>query len=237
MAFAVARTVCAGLLVTAFVGAVGVFASARFLSVEDELKKSDAVVVLAGGYPAREVAAAALYKAGWAPRVVLVDERAEVDRLATFRSIGMDPVPAIAARRATLESGGVPRDRIWVADESADSPWEELAVAHRLIGADADRVIIVAGTYQTRAASLVWGRLSQAVSAPPRTRRAADRPTRVDRSAKPAYSRQHCRVQRFRGPRAHESRAFSRHPWFHFWRHPTRILRQSGATCCQLPRR
>jgi uncharacterized SAM-binding protein YcdF (DUF218 family) len=37
----------------------------------DPLEHADAIVVLAGGTPSREIEAAALFKAGWAPRVVV----------------------------------------------------------------------------------------------------------------------------------------------------------------------
>src|SRR5438034_5394469 len=44
------------------------------LVVEDAVKPADAIVVLAGGIPAREAAAAALYRQGLAPRVVVSNQ-------------------------------------------------------------------------------------------------------------------------------------------------------------------
>jgi len=43
----------------------------EWLIVEDQFARADAIVVVAGSAPINEEAAAALYRAGWAPRVIL----------------------------------------------------------------------------------------------------------------------------------------------------------------------
>src|SRR3972149_6202140 len=43
----------------------------QWLVVEDALARADAIVVVAGSTPTNEEAGAALYRAGWAPRVIL----------------------------------------------------------------------------------------------------------------------------------------------------------------------
>ena len=45
-----------------------------FLVVRDDLQQADAIVVLAGNSPYRAEHAVALYKAGWAPRVIISNE-------------------------------------------------------------------------------------------------------------------------------------------------------------------
>src|SRR6059058_4901474 len=52
-----------------WLGAMGDFLVAR-----DELRPSDAIVVLAGNSPYRAQHAVALYQAGWAPRVLISNE-------------------------------------------------------------------------------------------------------------------------------------------------------------------
>src|SRR5919206_4981310 len=52
-----------------WLGALGDFLVAR-----DELRQADAIVVLAGNSPYRVQHAAELYRAGWAPRVLISNE-------------------------------------------------------------------------------------------------------------------------------------------------------------------
>ena len=46
----------------------------RFLVEGDPPEKADAIVVLAGSYPDRILEAVALYKEGWAPRILICRE-------------------------------------------------------------------------------------------------------------------------------------------------------------------
>ncbi|HWM78837.1 MAG TPA: hypothetical protein VNS56_14760, partial [Methylomirabilota bacterium] len=66
------------LVVLALAIALGHASAFRWLGtalvVEDALKPADAIVVLAGGIPTREAAAAALYRQGLAPRVVVSNQ-------------------------------------------------------------------------------------------------------------------------------------------------------------------
>ena len=67
-----------GVAVTlAAVGAAALLAAGRVLVVADPLPpRADAIVILAGSVPDRALAAADLYRAGLAPRVVVTRERA-----------------------------------------------------------------------------------------------------------------------------------------------------------------
>src|SRR5437762_12722014 len=61
----------------AAVGAAALLAAGRMLVVADPLPpRADAIVILAGSVPDRALAAADLYRAGLAPRVVVTRERA-----------------------------------------------------------------------------------------------------------------------------------------------------------------
>jgi len=46
--------------------------TASFLIIEDSLQPAQAIVALAGQTPFREMEAAKLYRAGWAPLIILV---------------------------------------------------------------------------------------------------------------------------------------------------------------------
>ena len=86
----------------------------------DPLEKSDAIVALAGGSPEREIEAADLYTAGWAPRIVITREPehsgipllkargiatyTDLDvRLGYFRDLNV-PRPAVIVRAGIAES-------------------------------------------------------------------------------------------------------------------------------------
>src|SRR2546422_10436460 len=87
---------------------LGVRAVGPFLVVADRLEPSDAIIVLEGGTPAREVEAAVLYRRELAPVVVLALAR---DPFPVARQLAGEPILQERAARA-LEYAGVPRHAI-----------------------------------------------------------------------------------------------------------------------------
>jgi len=134
-------------------------AAGRFLVVADPLEPSDAIVVMDGGRPAREVEAAALYRRGLAPRVVL--------------SLGRDPMP-VARRLAgepplqeqsarALVHAGVPPDAVVRIRREAENTREELAIVREWAEhAGLRRVILVTSPHHTRRVRLIWDAHHQA---------------------------------------------------------------------------
>src|SRR5262245_17133575 len=86
----------------------GLPALGRFLVVSDTLQPSDAIIVLDGRTPARELEAAALYHHGLAPRVVLARAR---DPYVVAHALAGEPTPQARALRV-LTHMKVPREGI-----------------------------------------------------------------------------------------------------------------------------
>ena len=96
---------------------------ARLLSV-DPLQKSDAIVVLSGGTPEREVAAADLLLAGWAPKLVMT---LEPERLGTTALLarGLQVPLARDLRVGYMRAMKVPENALVVLDPPIASTVEE----------------------------------------------------------------------------------------------------------------
>src|SRR3989442_9975120 len=103
---------------------LGVRAVGPFLVVADRLEPSDAIIVLEGGTPAREVEAAVLYRRELAPVVVLALAR---DPFPVARQLAGEPILQERAARA-LEYAGVPRHAIVRLERQAGNTPPELQV-------------------------------------------------------------------------------------------------------------
>jgi uncharacterized SAM-binding protein YcdF (DUF218 family) len=130
------------------------------LVVEDPLRHADAIVVVAGGTPSREAMAAALFREGWAPRVVIsrpfiTPEGRELNTLGV-RSLDLQ-----GEARLALEKYGVPPDRIVSLGVSVRTTEPELAVVHGVARAEGyRRVILVSSPPHARRVKLIWSRES-----------------------------------------------------------------------------
>jgi uncharacterized SAM-binding protein YcdF (DUF218 family) len=128
----------------------------RWLVVEEPLASAPAIVVLGGGSPAREQAAAEVFRDGWAPRVVLVpatslDEKSGVP-------VDKEVIAArdVQARRSVLEHFGVSAGAVLIASRSATNTLTELEIAAELIQPDQEPVILVTSPYHARRVQLTW---------------------------------------------------------------------------------
>src|SRR5262245_40138841 len=125
-----------------------------WLVVSEPLARSDAIFVMDGYTPERELEGAALYLEGWAPRVAVSLPR---DRLPEdVRRLSGDPAPQDRASQL-LRRRGVPEAAIVRLDRLVENTLEELqadfdhARAHGY-----RRVIIVSSPYHTRRIRLIW---------------------------------------------------------------------------------
>lgn len=153
---AVALLVAASALATAhtpLLRAVG-----GWLVVEDRLTRSDAIVVISGSTPSNEEAAAALHRAGWAPRVVL-STPAMPARHARLVRLGVRPLDLAGEARVVLERAGVPPEAIVTIQDTALITEDELRLVHaRALREGYRRLILVGSSEHTRRIGMIWAR-------------------------------------------------------------------------------
>lgn len=134
--------------------AVALPAVGLFLVVADPLGRSDAIFVLDGHTPARELEAAALYHRGLAPLVVVTFPRDPMPERA--RRLAGEPVPQERAARVLMHLR-VPARAIVRLREMVDNSEQELRVDYELARARGfRRVILVTSPAHTRRIQLIW---------------------------------------------------------------------------------
>ena len=157
-----ARRLIAAALV---VGALAVVAHApalrligRPLVVEDPLAQADAIVVIAGGTPAREEAAATLHREGLAPDVVLSNQFTP-ERVRDLIALGARRFDYQGEARIVLEKRGVPSPAIVALPAPVKTTEAELKVVGEAARARGwRRVILVTSPLHSRRVKLVWSR-------------------------------------------------------------------------------
>lgn len=148
--------VVVALLALAVLLAVSIPAAGVFLVVADPLQRSDAIFVLEGSTPARELEAAALYHAGWAPLVVVTRGRDPLPEIT--RRLAGEPRPHERSFRV-LRHRGLPANAIVVVDAGSENTVQELAADFEFARERGfRRVILVSSPSHTRRVSLIWSR-------------------------------------------------------------------------------
>lgn len=138
-------------------------AAGQALVVDDRTERADAIVVVAGSTPSREETAAALFRDGWAPRV-LVSRQFVPDRAQRLIDMGVRRLDFQGESVAALEKYGVPRDAIVTLDQPVEITETELrAVAVAARDRGWRRLILVTAPFHTRRVQLIWGRESGGV--------------------------------------------------------------------------
>jgi len=159
------KAVVAALIVVAVLIVVGIAChrplltlAARVLVVDDRPAHADAIVVLAGATPEREAKAAALYREGWAPRVV-ISRQALPENVRALLGLGVRSLDLQEEAQLALETYGVPADRIVPLADPVSTTESELALVHRTAQAlGYRRVILVSSPFHTRRVKLIWSR-------------------------------------------------------------------------------
>jgi uncharacterized SAM-binding protein YcdF (DUF218 family) len=125
-----------------------------WLVAEDPLVPSDAIFVLEGKTPHRELEAAALFRDGWAPRVVLALPRSDLS--AEIRRLSGSSTEQESASRA-LRHAGVPDAAIVRLDHMVENTGQELRVDFDYARAHGfHRVILVSSPYHLRRIRIIW---------------------------------------------------------------------------------
>ena len=153
----------AALLLAVIFHPVWLGAAGDFLVARDELRQADVIVVLAGNSPYRAAHAAELFRAGWAPVVILSNE--------LVLSHGVEATWT-ELQEAGLVKLDIPRESMIALDEVAESTHHE-AVQSRdvMLRRGWKRAILVTDPFHTRRASWafhgVWDKAGLEVIASP----------------------------------------------------------------------
>lgn len=128
-----------------------------WLVVQDPLDKADAVYVLGGTMYERPLEAVDLYREGWAPRIMLVRQMADLGEAELVKR-GIPYPREVDVQVEVLGRLGIPRDAIVIIDQ-ADSTADEADHLHAVVTRDKlSRVIVVTSKQHTRRARLVMRR-------------------------------------------------------------------------------
>jgi len=148
------RLVLAVALVVAIVGGgLGLRGLGAALVVAEPLKPADAIFVLDGGTPTRELEAAALYRQGYAPRIVVTRARDPIPRA---RKASGDLPPQEHAVQI-LRNLGVPETAIVRLTEEVENTLQELTADFAYARAHGiRRAILVTSPNHTRRVRVIW---------------------------------------------------------------------------------
>ncbi len=147
--------------------------AAAFLIVEDPLRSASTIIVLGGDLPVREIEAARIYHAGWAPNLMLIQVGFS-EQQQMLRELGVELAESMVRTREVLVRLGIPDSAIVVPEERfRGGTFEELKVAARALARDTLPVILVTSKVHTRRVRLIWNRVAN--GGPPGVVRAATR--------------------------------------------------------------
>jgi uncharacterized SAM-binding protein YcdF (DUF218 family) len=128
--------------------------AASWLKNDDPPIEADAIIVLSGRFE-RSMHAADLYRAGYAPLVVLTEEAAGASQL---EKLGIHLPAPLEIHRKVLQAKGVPAGRIEVLARPVLSTSDEaLGIAARF-GQPGRRLLIVTSPFHVRRARLIVAR-------------------------------------------------------------------------------
>lgn len=155
----------AGLLLAGLANAPILRGIADFLIVEDSLERAAAIVPLGGQTPFREMEAAKLYRAGWAPRVVIVQGASNTESQA-LRDLGIRKREAWELSREVLIQQGVPASAIVVLTSKAGGTLGELQAVYSAMTSKDAPMILVTSKYHTCRTRLTWQQVTAGKSQP-----------------------------------------------------------------------
>jgi uncharacterized SAM-binding protein YcdF (DUF218 family) len=124
----------------------------------DPLVRSDAIVVLAGGTPQREIEAADLYVAGWAPRVLMTSD-GDSPAFDELRKRGFKLETDNELKKRILLTLGVPETALTIFADKANSTKGETELVKAWLASNrARRIIVVTSPFHTARARMVFRR-------------------------------------------------------------------------------
>lgn len=133
--------------------AVWAYHAASWLKRDDAPIKADAIVVLAGRFE-RSMHAADLYRAGYAPIVVLSEAVPEATSK-RLETLGIRLPSALDIHRQVLQAKGVPADKVELLGRPALSTADEAASIAARFGQSGRKLIVVTSPSHVRRARLI----------------------------------------------------------------------------------
>jgi len=123
-----------------------------YLISEGALNKADAILVLSGGVPERMLEAADLYKAGYAPRLILTKGE-EPENQSLLRSLGVVAPEVYELNLQIAAKLGIPDRAITVLEPRVNSTYRELAMFRDYCSEQRFRsvIIVTSKSHTTRA--------------------------------------------------------------------------------------
>ena len=152
------RATAAAVLVLLILAAVALPRLGGWLVVEDPLAKADAIYVLGGTRFERPLEAVDLYKAGWAPTIVLVQQVADWGEL-WLDEQGIKVASELQIQVELLERLGVPATAIEVLGPQSSTADEADALLVTMRNHGWSSVIVVTSKQHTRRAGLSMRRV------------------------------------------------------------------------------
>lgn len=145
----------------AYVAAVPVMRRmGHFLTLSEPLEHADAIVVLAGGYPDRILEAAALYREGWAPRILLGREP-DNGGYRKLIALGVSMPRLFEVNRMIAEQLGVPPEAIAVVEHPAGSTYDEAEeVIDTVLRQGYRSIVLVTSKYHSQRAARIYRALA-----------------------------------------------------------------------------
>jgi uncharacterized SAM-binding protein YcdF (DUF218 family) len=125
-----------------------------FLAREDPLTKADAIVVFAGTLAERPLEAADLFRAGYAPRIVVTRAYTE-QGVFRLKELGIDIKTQFDLNREILLRLGIPEDALVTPPQVHDNTAAEARTVRELVDRHGwRRIIVVTSKYHLRRAGL-----------------------------------------------------------------------------------
>lgn len=158
MTRALLRATAAAALLLLLVTALALPRLGAWLVVEDPLVKADAIYVLGGTMYERPLEAVDLYKAGWAPTIVLVRQVADWGEL-WLNERGIEVASELDIQIDLLERIGVPRAAIASVEPMGSTAEEAAALLDLMNERGWSSVIVVTSKQHTRRAGMSMRRV------------------------------------------------------------------------------
>lgn len=136
------------------VGTVIMGSAGYWLSTDDNLVKSDAIVILAGGVPERALYAADLYCKSYGPRVYVSRSAQEHSRI-LLDDLGIHLPLTEEINRQVLLYKKVPHQNIRIFGKGSISTVEEAYALNQMFGTDKRRIIVVTSPYHVKRARII----------------------------------------------------------------------------------
>ena len=152
------RPLLAVSLILVALGLYGFFQLGPFLAKEDALQQADAILVLSGTPMRRQLEAADLYLAGYAPRIVLTRET-EDGGVSALAARGIPFAEDVERIRGVFLQLGIPDEAIVLPQRIHDSTAAEAVTLRELAARHGwHRVIVVSSKYHLRRAGFAFRR-------------------------------------------------------------------------------